>query len=99
MIEVSSGASKVVQHCRGQVVVTSVEQKNICCTYILCTLTLHFYIVDGVDIKALVYVFFKKTHPRELVSQLTEKNMTENLDWHGYIYAKIFFDSSYVLVI
>ena len=60
----------------------------------------HFtLIVDGVDIKALVYVFFKKTHPRELVSQLTETNMTENLDWHGYIYAKIFFDSSYVLVI
>ena len=68
--------------------------ENICCTSILCTL-----IVDGVDIKALVYVFFKKTHPRELVSQLTETNMTENLDWHGYIYAKIFFDSSYVLVI
>ncbi len=75
------------------------EHKNIGVTYILCTLTLHFYIVDGVDIKALVYVFFKKTHPRELVSQLTETNMTENLDWHGYIFAKIFFDSSYVLVI
>ena len=43
--------------------------------------------VHGVDIKALVYVFFKKT------------NMTENLDWHGYIHAKIFFDSAYVLVI
>jgi hypothetical protein len=72
------------------------EHKNI---GVMCTLTLHFYIVDGVDIKALVYVFFKKTHPRELVSKLTERNMTENLDWHGYIYAEIFFDSSYVLVI
>ena len=55
--------------------------------------------VDGVDIKALVYVFFRKTHPRELVSQLTETNMTEKLDWHGYINAKIFFDSPYALVI
>ena len=43
----------------------------------------HFtLIVDGVDIKALVYVFFKKTHPREVVSQLTETNMTENLLIH-----------------
>jgi len=97
MIEVSSGARKVVQHCLGQVVVRT--EKYLLHIYILCTLTLHFYIVNGVDIKALVYVFFKKTHLRELVSQLTEKNMTENLDWHGYIYAKIFFYSSYVLVI
>ena len=60
----------------------------------------HFtLIVDGVDIKAFVYVFFKKSHPRELVSQLTETNMTEKLDWHGYIHSKVFFDSSYVLVI
>ena len=28
---------------------------------------------------------FKKTNPRELVSQLTETNMTGNLDWHGHI--------------
>ena len=55
--------------------------------------------VDGVDIKALVYVFFKKTHPRELVSQSTVTNITEKLDWHGYIHAKILIDSSYVLVI
>ena len=34
--------------------------------------------VDGVDI----IVFFIKTNPRELVSQLTKTNMTENLDWH-----------------
>ena len=88
MIEVSSGASKVVQHCLGQVVVRT--EKYLLHIYIFCTLTLHFYIVDGVDIKALVYVFFKKTHPRELVSQLTETNMTENSDWHGYIYAKIY---------
>ncbi len=32
--------------------------------------------------QALVYAFFIKTNPRELVSQLTETNMTENLDWH-----------------
>ena len=68
MIEVSSGASKVVQHCLGQVVVRT--DKYLLHIYIVHT---HFtLIVDGVDIKALVYVFFKKTHPRELVSQLTE---------------------------
>ena len=52
MIEVSSGASKVVQHCLGQVVV---EQK-IFVAHIFCAL---YLIVDEVDIKALVYVFFK----------------------------------------
>ena len=67
MIEVSSGASKVVLNCLGQVVV---RKEKICFTYILCILTLHFHIVDGVDIKALVYVFFKKTRSRERVSQI-----------------------------
>ena len=42
----------------------------------------HFtLIVDGVDIKVLVYVFFKKTHPRELVSQLTEHDGEFRLAW------------------
>ena len=64
MIEISSGESKVVQHCLGEVVVRT--EKYLLHIYIVHT---HFtlYIVDAVDIKALVYVFFKKNHPKELV--------------------------------
>ena len=56
MIEVSSGASQVVQHCLGQVVVRT--EKYLLHIYIVHT---HFtLIVDGVEIKALVYVLFKR---------------------------------------
>ena len=59
MIEVSSGGSKVVQHCLGQVVVRTEK-------YLLHINIVHTHftlIVDRVDIKALVYVFFKKDSP------------------------------------